>query len=145
MDCHKGALKATRHFWRQLVRRDVSFGDLTRTFVAMESAEKRADSTFKMVGGWAGLWVGGCQWEGDRAPGWVGGCQCVGGQADGHACGWASPCLVARRCSTFCHSFPMLGPRGWVGGQCYYPLCWAAAAGAPPPDPLHRCISHPFS
>lgn len=49
LDCHRGALKATRNFWRQLVRKDVSFADLTRTFAAMDTAEKRADSTFKMV------------------------------------------------------------------------------------------------
>ena len=51
---HKNALKATRNFWRQLVRKDVGFADLTRAFAAMDAAEKRADSTFKMVGGRAG-------------------------------------------------------------------------------------------
>ncbi|GAB4816719.1 hypothetical protein N2152v2_003765 [Parachlorella kessleri] len=48
MDVHRHALKANRSFWRQLVRKDIAFNDLTRAFATMEAAEKRADSTFKM-------------------------------------------------------------------------------------------------
>ncbi|GAB4816718.1 hypothetical protein N2152v2_003764 [Parachlorella kessleri] len=49
MAVHRQALKANRSFWRQLVRKDIAFEDLTRAFSAMETAEKRADSTFRMV------------------------------------------------------------------------------------------------
>ena len=49
MAVHRQALKANRSFWRQLVRKDIAFNDLTRAFAAMEAAEKRADSTFKMA------------------------------------------------------------------------------------------------
>ncbi|GAB4816720.1 hypothetical protein N2152v2_003766 [Parachlorella kessleri] len=49
LDVHRQALKANRNFWRQLVRKDVAFSDLTKAFATMEGAEKRADSTFKMV------------------------------------------------------------------------------------------------
>jgi hypothetical protein len=42
-------LKATRNFWRQLVRKDVLFSNLTTSFASMEAAEKKADSIFKMA------------------------------------------------------------------------------------------------
>ncbi|PSC71757.1 flagellar associated membrane [Micractinium conductrix] len=49
VESHTGALKAIRNFWRQLVRRDVKFGDLTNAFVTMDAAEKRAELTYKTV------------------------------------------------------------------------------------------------
>ena len=49
VESHTGALKAIRNFWRQLVRRDVKFGDLTSAFLSMDAAEKRAELTYKTV------------------------------------------------------------------------------------------------
>ena len=49
LEVHRQALRANRSFWRLLVRKDVAFGDLSAAFAAMEAAEKRADSTFKMA------------------------------------------------------------------------------------------------
>ncbi|GAB4813124.1 hypothetical protein N2152v2_000170 [Parachlorella kessleri] len=51
LEVHRQALRANRNFWRQLVRKDVAFRDLTGAFTAMEGAEKRADSTFAMASG----------------------------------------------------------------------------------------------
>ncbi|GAB4820336.1 hypothetical protein N2152v2_007382 [Parachlorella kessleri] len=49
LEVHKQALKTTRNFWRQLCHKDVSFAKLTRSFTAMDAAEKHADKTFKFV------------------------------------------------------------------------------------------------
>ena len=51
LEVHRQALRANRNFWRQLIRKQVAFRDLTAAFAAMEVAEKRADSTFLMVRG----------------------------------------------------------------------------------------------
>ncbi|KAI7846027.1 hypothetical protein COHA_000564 [Chlorella ohadii] len=58
VESHTGALKAIRNFWRQarrglrgelLVRRDVKFEDLTKAFISMDAAERRAELTYKTV------------------------------------------------------------------------------------------------
>ncbi len=49
LEVHKQAMKTTRNFWRQLCHKDVSFANLTRSFTAMDAAEKHADKTFKFV------------------------------------------------------------------------------------------------
>ncbi|GAB4813125.1 hypothetical protein N2152v2_000171 [Parachlorella kessleri] len=55
MDVHRQALTANRSFWRLVVRKDVSFGDLTAALAAMDAAEKRADNMFIMASHWARL------------------------------------------------------------------------------------------
>ncbi|GLI64845.1 hypothetical protein VaNZ11_008226 [Volvox africanus] len=46
---HKGALYATRHFWKQLLHHDVSFNALARAFRQIEVSKTKADRTYKMV------------------------------------------------------------------------------------------------
>lgn len=49
LSAHTAALKAIRHFWRELLRGDVTFQHLTRALFYMDISESKADRTYQMI------------------------------------------------------------------------------------------------